>query len=399
MTSPFTAIQIAGTALNLNGIEYAVTIAHGRSDALSRANPSNAEIVLYGTLNQVAEITDTVYITAYGNGRFTGEVTDLRTEFLGDGTPRTTITCIGELAKLGAALVDINFPNEMVDARVETILASTGLTYLNGATDALELYAVADDIPRTAMDLLDELAQWSGGVFFDTHEGQIVFESYGIRGETANPGIWALQTLTFDQSARQWDSYQSVLAAVELPANSVVYAPTWTKTQQALVNEVQITHGDPASLHTYQDTGSIALYGLRSAELTTGLRKLADADARGSEILLAQAYPYWALGQISVLVHTLTSPTRDLVMELLNGATVRVDSLPAAGPYDQFTGIVEGYTEVYTPGEHILTLSLSDPRMSYQTVPWSGVDAALTWGNVNATVQWYNVVNAGDLAA
>lgn len=399
MTSPFTDITIAGTALNLNGIEYAVTVAHGRSDILSRANPSNAEIILFGTLNAVAEITDSVSMSAYGNSRFTGEVTDVRMEFLGDGTPRTVITCIGELAKLGNILIDVNFPHEMVDARVETILAATGLTYLNGATDQLELYAVTEDIPRTAMELLDELAQWSGGVFFDTHEGQIVFESYGIRGETANPGIWALQTLTFDQSNRQWDSYQDELYAIELPASSVMFAPTWSKTAQALVNEIAITHADPPQIETYTDTGSVALYGTRAAELTTGLRKNADSDARAAAILLAQAYPLWSLGQVSVLVHTLTVPTRDLVLELLNGATVRVDSMPTAGPYEQFTGILEGYIEVYTPGEHIMTLSLSDPRTSYQTVPWNGVDAALTWANVNSTVQWYNVVNAGDLAA
>lgn len=240
MTSPFTQITVAGTALNLNGIEYAVTISHGRPNIVSRANPSDAEIILYGTLNSVAEITDSVSISAYGNSRFTGEVTDVRMEFLGDGTPRTVITCIGELAKLGNILIDVNFPHEMVDARVETILAATGLAYLNGATDQLELYAVTEDVPRTAMELLDELAQWSGGVFFDTHEGQIVFESYGIRGETANPGIWALQTLTFNQSNRQWDSYQDQLYAIELPASSVVFAPTWSKTAQALVDRKSV---------------------------------------------------------------------------------------------------------------------------------------------------------------
>lgn len=399
MTSPITAVEIAGTALNLTGIEYAVTVSHGRSDVLSRANPSNAEVILYGTLNQTAEIADTVYITAYGNARFTGEVTDLRIEFLGDGTPRTIITAIGQLSKLGSVLVDINFPHEMVDERVETILTATGLPYLNGATDALELFAVNDDIPRTAMELLDELAQWSGGVFFDTPVGQIVFESYGIRGQSANPGNWQAQTLTWQDEARQWDSFPTSLAATALPADAVVFAPTWTKTQQSLVNEVAITHGDPPAVETYTDAVSVALYGTRATEITTGLRKNADSDARGAAILLAQAYPLWNLGQVSVLVHELATPTRDLVLNLLCGATVQVSSLPTAGPYSQFTGICEGWTEIYTPGEHILTLSLSDPRMSYQTVTWGDVDPALTWANVNPDLEWYNVVSADDLAA
>ena len=400
MTSPITAVEVAGTALDLAGIEYAVTVSHGRSDILAPSSPSQAEITLYGTVNAPAEIADSLYITAYGTARFTGTVTDTRIEFLGDGTPRTTITAIGQLSKLGAVLVDVNFPHEMVDARVETILTATGLPYLNGATDALELFAVTEDIPVTAMQLLDDLAQGSGGTFFDTPHGQIVFESYGVRGQTANPGNWQAQTLTFAAEANSWDSFPTGIAATVLPSNIVVYAPTWTKTQQGLVNEVAITHADPPAVETYTDSGSVALYGLRATELTTGLRKNADSDARGAAILLAQAFPLWSLGQVSILVHEIAStPTRDLILAILNGSTVRVDDLPPNGPFDQFTGICEGWTEVYTPGEHVLTLSLSDPRMSYQTVPWNAVSGTLTWANVDSTVQWYNVVNADDLIA
>lgn len=399
MTSPITAIELNGTALNLAAIEYSISISHGRSDILSPSNASNAELILFGPLNATPEISDLVYISAYGSARFTGEVTDCRVEFLGGGTARTTVTAIGTLAQLGSILVDVNFPHEMVNARVDTILTATGLEYLNGATSALELFAVSDTIPVTAMSLLDDLAQGSGGTFFDLPDGRIVFESYGIRGETANPGNWQTQTETWSELNRTWDSFPTEIASLPLPASSVVYAPSWTKTAQGLINEVSITYGDPAAVETYTDSASVALYGLKSTELTTGLRKNSDSDARGAAILLAQAYPLWNLGQISVLVHTLSTPIRDQLMVAVNGTTVRVDNLPAQGPYTQFTGICEGWTEVYTPGEHILTLSLSDPRMSYQTVTWAEVNGGLTWGNVDPDVEWYNVVTAGDLAA
>jgi hypothetical protein len=399
MTSPITAVSIAGSALNLAGIEYAVTVSHGRSDILSPSSASQAEITLFGDINAVAEITDTLTITAYSDARFTGTVTDVRVEFLGDGTARTTITGIGVLAQLGSTLIDVNFPNEQVDQRVETILAATGLNYLNGASNALELFSVNEDIPQPATTLLDELAQWSGGTYFDTPDGRVVFESYGIRGETANPGNWQSQTQTWAELTREWDSFPTEIAALALPASSVIYAPTWTKTQQGLINEVSVTHGSPPSVHTYTDSASVALYGLRATEITTGLRNLSDANARGAAILLAQAYPLWGLGQISVLVHTLSAPVRDLLMAALSGTTIRVDSLPSQGPFTQFLGICEGWTEIYTPGEHILTLSLSDPRMSYETVTWAGVDAALTWAGVDPDLEWYNVVTTGDLAA
>lgn len=399
MTTPVSNVRINGVELDFDGIEYAITVSHGRSDVLAQSSPSSAQIVLYGPTNTHVEIADELRIGAYGICRFRGSVTDARMEFLGSGTARTTITAIGNLAKLGTRLVDVDFPHEMVDDRVETILAATGLDYLNGATDALELFAVSDDIPQPAINLLDELAQWSGGTFFDTPDGRIVFESYGIRGQTANPGNWASQTQTWAALDRAWDSFPTSLAALALPPSSVVYAPAWTKSQQALINQVSITHGDPAIVETYTDADSVTAYGLRATELTTGLRKNADGDARGAAILLAQARPLWNLGQVSVLVHTLNTPTRDLLMTVLSGLTISVSNLPAEGPYTQFIGITEGWTEVYTPGQHVMTLSLSDPRFSYQTVTWADVPPALVWEDVNPVLEWYNAVTADDLEA
>ena len=394
-----TNVRVNGVELDFDGIEYSVTVSHGRSDVLAQSSPSSAQIVLYGPSNTAVEIADELRIGAYGICRFYGTVTDARVEFLGSGTALTTITAIGQLAKLGTRLVDVDFPHEYVDERVETILSATGLDYLNGATDALELFAVSDDIPQPAMNLLDELAQWSGGTFFDTPDGRIVFESYGIRGQTANPGNWASQTQTWENLERTWDSFPISLSALQIPPSSVVYAPAWTKTQQGLINEVAITHGDPAVVEVYSDADSIAAYGLRATELTTGLRKNADADARGPAILLAQARPLWNLGQVSVLVHTLDTTTRDLLMVVQSGSTVSISNLPPEGPYTQFIGITEGWTEVYTPGQHILTLSLSDPRFSYQTITWADVPPALVWEDVNPGLEWYNAVTADDLEA
>ena len=399
MTIPVTNVRVNGVELDFDGIEYSVTVSHGRPDVLSAATASTAQIILYGPTNASIEIADELRIGAYGICRFFGAVTDARMEFLGSGTARTTITAVGQLAKLGTRLVEVDFPHEMVDSRVETILAATGLDYLNGATDALELFAVAEDTPQPALNLLDQIAQWSGATYFDTPDGRIVFESYGIRGQTANPGNWASQTQTWEALDRTWDSFPTSLAALPLPPSSVVYAPAWTKSQQGLINEIAITHGDPAIVETYSDADSIAAYGLRAAELTTGLRKNSDADARGPAILLAQARPLWNLGQVSVLVHELDNTTRDLLMVAQSGTTISVSNLPPEGPYTQFIGITEGWTEVYTPGQHILTLSLSDPRFSYQTVTWADVPPALVWENVNPGLEWYNAVTADDLEA
>jgi len=98
-------------------------------------------------------------------------------------------------------------------------------------------------------------------------------------------------------------------------------------------------------------------------------------------------------------MNELTSEERTDTLALLSGSRVIIDDLPAGSPYTQFQGIVEGWSETYVPGRHILTLSLSDPRASYQAAQWQQIDAALEWGNVRADVAWYSVVNPDDLLA
>jgi hypothetical protein len=189
------------------------------------------------------------------------------------------------------------------------------------------------------------------------------------------------------------------LSAVSLPGSGVIFTPAWSQNQVSIINDVTVSHGDPPHEDSATDATSIALYGRRALNLVTGLDKHADATSRAASILLAQAFPLWNLGNISIYVDQLSEPDRNLVLALISGSSVLVNDLPAPAPYTQFLGIVEGWAETYTPGQHILTLSISDPRYSYQTVTWGDVDAALTWGAVNPEIEWYNVVRSDDLVA
>ena len=59
----------------------------------------------------------------------------------------------------------------------------------------------------------------------------------------------------------------------------------------------------------------------------------------------------------------LTETQRNSTLALLNGANVIIDDIPAGGPYTQFNGIVEGWSETYVPGRHLLTLTLVRPPL------------------------------------
>jgi hypothetical protein len=78
---------------------------------------------------------------------------------------------------------------------------------------------------------------------------------------------------------------------------------------------------------------------------------------------------------------------------------VTLENLPQPAPETYYFGIVEGWGEVYTPEQHILTLSLSDPRYSLATIPWNDVDGALEWEDVPAALKWFETITSRDLAA
>jgi hypothetical protein len=396
------SILINDVALDLADIEYNVQISHGRADIKSVPEPSTAQIILRGSTGTTLAIGDELAITAYtGTSRFTGTVTDLSIEYLSSSPaiPVTTVTAIGLLARLGLLTTGEDaYPKESPRDRITTIMDTTGLSYLNVADADLELKSNNDPGITTILSYLQSVAEWSGGTYFDDTRGRVIFEDYGNRGIASNPGIWENLTEPWSFYEDAWSTFPTNNAAPSIPGSSVAWSPQWQQNLQTLINDVEIEY-DNGGLYELEDAASIAAYGRRKYDLLTELHGLVDAQERAQQIITAQANPLWNIGQITVLMDQLTETQRNSTLALLNGANVIIDDIPAGGPYTQFNGIVEGWSETYVPGRHLLTLTLSDPRYSYQTVTWGGVEATLTWGNVNATLQWYNAVNADDLLA
>jgi len=396
-----TEIAINGAAIDLTNVEYNVQVTHGRSDIKSQPEASTAAIRLRGATGTGVDVGDDITIDAYNERRFAGNVTDLAMSHL-DTTPPTPVVqvqAVGYLSKLGTLTTDgAAYTPETVRERVAEVMDATTLDYFNGADQLLDLAANADPGINPVLSYLQTLAEWSGGTYFDDPTGRIVFEDYGDRGVAANPGIWNNQAGTFAANTGAWNTYPSSNAAPSIPAGAIAWSPEWAKNFQTIVNDIEVEY-DGGSIYQQDDSGSIADFGRRTYKLTTELAASADAQERANQILTAQAQPLWNLGQITVLVDKLTTGQRDALLELMNGARVIVNGLPAGSPYTQFQGIVEGWSETYVPGRHLLTLSLSDPRASYQVATWGEVDAALEWGQVNSTLEFYNVVKPDDLLA
>jgi len=406
-----TEISLGGTVLDLDTIEYNVGIQHGRSDVTSTPQSSNAQITIRGPVGVDAEITDELIIKAYGQRRFTGEISDVTITHLSSEPPvaLTTIIAMGYLSTLGMVQVGVDgWSNQTARQRVEEILAATGLPYANGATTDITFHGLSSGNaePTDALSYLAGIAEWSGATYFDDPDGRIVFESYGARGITTFAGTWSNNIGPWSDYDQTWDSFPIDRSAETLPSDAVIYTPTWSRTRQSIVNDVTVLgHASSGGGHggdwevTVTDSASIAAYGRRAYRLQTEIRYEADGTDRAGSIITAQANPLWSLGQISIIMSQLSTHDRDLILALVSGSAVAVLNLPQPAPLGQFVGIVEGWGERYSDGQHILTLSISDPRYSFETITWAEVDPALEWGDINVELKWYEIISGSDLAA
>ena len=394
-------MTLNGANIDMGTVEFNVTVMHGRSTVTDVPTASSAQLVIRGAAGPVMEISD--YLVVYFNGqpRFSGKISDIDVSFSGTNPPTaiTTVTGMGNLSKLGLADVGgSGYAEESVRQRVEAILSASGVSYLNGADDNITVKAVpaVDAVITTAWDAISDMCVQSGGTFFDTPHGVIVVEDYGNRGQTTSSGIWSSQSTDWANTSGTWASITPGVNSTIIDGAGIILSPTWTKQLEPLINDITVTYGTDQSVQQ-TDSASISAYGRREYLLNTTISNVSDATIRGGQVITAQANPLWDLGQISILVNLLDAATTTAVMELISGSLLRIYNLPAQGPYDDYTGIVEGWADSYQGGNHTLTLSISDPRFSYQILKWEDVIPDITWGEVYAQTQWFEVVSNNDL--
>ena len=404
-------ITLAGSTLDLDAVEYQVVVDHGRNDVSDSPQASSAQIIYTQTGGTIiGAISDILTIDAYGVERFTGAVTDMDIVHTADtgGNPftRTTILAMGTLSQLGYITVGAaGYAEESLESRVDNILTETGLAY-TANTDPMMILLAEDPNAIDAASSLSALCLSTGATMADLPNGQILFESYSRRGYDYNPATWAYMPDTWaDLSAITYDEAYTIGTAapipVTLPGNGVVWEPIWRNNVLTVVNDITVSYGDLAPQDTIQETDptSIAVHGLRAAQLTTTLADPLDASTRAGNLITAQSVPRWDLQQIQVRVDLLEAVDQAAVLALVTGDRVLVEALPQPAPDTEYLGVVEGWSETYTPVGHTLVLSLSDPRYSYAMAEWVSVDPALAWSAASPSVQWYDVVLPDDLAA
>jgi hypothetical protein len=402
-----TDVTVNGQPIDLGDVEYAIQIYQGRNDIASNPTPSNIVISIYVTgMDSIPYgINQTITVDAYDVRRFTGRITDIRVLHLPDNSGTPTTKCeiygVGSLAILGATVAGTSgFSAEDLQTRVDSILGLTGQTYVTDISPGISLNAY-DPVNSTAGNLLDELCLWCGATYFDTTDGEIWFESYTRRGLTYSNLQWQDSVYSWADTDGTWDEQlvPGALNVITLPGNAVVWEPVWTSTSSTIINEATISYGtsNPQDTYTATDSASIVTYGYRSAEITTGLANLADAQTRAGTIITAQADERWQVGQIDVYMDYLDAATHAAMLQVQPGARILLTDLPQPSPWTEFLGVVEGYGETFDPIGHRMTLSLSDPRYSNAGVSWGEAPTAATWATIPASNTWADIIVPGDL--
>jgi hypothetical protein len=178
-------VYVNGTALDLDGVEYRISVSHGRNDITAAPSPSDASMTLLGFTSIPVKISDVVEVEAYGVTRFTGRVTD--TQLSHDYNPngptigapvtsyvaRLDVTMIGNLSLLGLAFVGAaGYSRELLNDRVENILSDANIAYANNSDPLMTQEALdALDGGYSALDLLTALGTETGGTLCDLPDG------------------------------------------------------------------------------------------------------------------------------------------------------------------------------------------------------------------------------------
>ena len=409
------SVTLDGTNIDHLVLDEDITVRVGRADILDHGEPSSASLMLYLSAWVPVGYKSLIVITDDGAVRFSGRVTD---------TPRTAweehpdypdrlmllmrIQCVGPLGSWGRERIgDEPWPQESIADRAARIAGIVGqpLIVQGGAP-----VVIARDVDsRPAIDLLEELATDSSGWLFD-HAGSTYLQSLEVRRLTDPQERWVDQSTSWSMWEGTWDGQTdpagTAAVTIHLPPDAVLFAPP-VEVASRIANRVRVRYGPMDDLGAQsevsaQDSASIAQYGQEDAGITTRLASAGDAGLRAALTLERGAWPRWHLPRVELDWAALDSTTAGQLSDALPGMLVEVTQLPQPGPFQMFTGCLEGWVDQWSWDDHAeavlrtTTLHLSDMRWSFAVLTWSGITPdTLTWAAVDNT--WDELITADDL--
>lgn len=276
--------------------------------------------------------------------RFTGRISDLRPS-ADEDTMVTQVTAVGTLAEIAQYEVGATpWPQQAESARVAAIDTEVPYTFVNGGGTPVVLALDVDH--RGALEILQDMAGWTGAVVWEDGQGRLQYTSAAARSAASPAG------------------------APVVPATSILAPVEWDQAVGNVVNDVTVLYGplDPqAAFHT-SHAASVARYGVRPVTIATSLANLADAQVLAGLVLVHWALPAWDAPQITVPMSGIDPALWAALVALDLGKVILTDgvtSSPNLPAGSQGRWLVEGWHEEWDRNDagamrHTLQFAVSD---------------------------------------
>ena len=399
-----TAVTLDGLALELDGILADVTIRHGRATIDDGPTASTIQLRLRNMTRPFTgdfRVGVPLTVDADGVRRFTGLVTDAS---LDDDV--LTAIGVGVLATLSRYPIGAApWPAEQWSARVQRAFAEAGLTdllvlqYDDDFDPVLIARGTVEEPPEpvSLYAYLQTLATDVGAAIADTPDGKVLVQALNARLK--------LSTLTWATAPAgvAWNEVDPGLAWEDADAQEdldpaagrphvvvdpadVLYVPVWEMVDE-VENLSEVGYGDDLSV-TAAEPASVALYGERPGGITTQLAGLADATQRASERVTRRAFPRWVIRSVPLLRG---------YPSLTVGQVVDLTGFPPASPYEDWSPVLEGWTDTIDGDLWLCELAVTDPLLSGVALLWTTTPADLAWNEVDPGCSWAEATALGAL--
>jgi len=361
-----------------NVVVEGVRIDRGRQDFTSAVSSNRASFrIVYdssaGTFDpttlELGKYVQIQYFTPAGYNLFGGVVTDLSFD---KDTAQVTAVSDG-LSRLGRATFDLPGLSGTVWQTLGDLynlfltplyrnLGPPGLVFSVNPNELVSIAAVTDASP---ISVLQQLAASAPNSFlFEGLSGQLTLydESY------FRPSTWPV-------------------APVTLNADEIVDDWSATKTIGEKVNRAEVTYNSGTVAD--EDLLDQDDFGVFSANVTTFLTGLSDAEQIAERTLANFADPGWQISALTIPVHTLSTARQNVVTALGVGQLVDIPELYPGLPTRY---VVQGISDNLGQIRFERTLYLADWTLFRPAQAWNDVDAALEWQDVDVSVTWADLV-------
>lgn len=362
-------VWIADQLANPSIIARPLSVTHGRSDITTQPEAPSTDIewlsatcpwkvgdrvVILGDTQYVPAVYDDPVVT-YDDPRalydsdtsairvtphFDGIVAGIEAVSALGQVQAWNLNCVGGMARLGFTPILLTRPVESDVARVQAIGAAVGIQIV--VLGPVGVNMAAATIDSDALSALHDVCLSTGGLLWQDRGGVIIYGTAGHRLAIPDPiGV--------------------------IPTSVIQSDLSWLNRLEDIVNEVAVSWGPEDARETvvHQDLDSQAQpWGVRRADINSGLATETDADQLALLILARRAWPFWG-ASTAVLDLPDNGDTSRLFasLDVSTPVLVPIPREPGPAPGDLVPVVVEGWIETWTEGmEHTAEAALSDQR-------------------------------------